>query len=140
MVSMFQYILPTWSECVPHNAHVVRVSHNMLYQSMRSTWSVCSSIYCPRGQSASRIIPTWSECLTMYCLYGQSVSHIMPMWSECHHILVWSERCHILRRSECHHILPTWSECLTICCFNLCGLHSQYVSVYIAHVVRVCPT
>jgi len=136
------------------------------------------------------ILPTWSECLTMYCLHGQSVSHIMPMWSECHHILVWSERCHILRWSECHHILvwsarchilrwseciphnahvvrvshnmlyqsmlstwsvcfsiyrpcgqsvshimPTWSECITMRC-----LHGQYVSVCIAHVVRVYPT
>jgi hypothetical protein len=68
MVSMFQYILPMWSECIPHNAHVVIVSHNMLYQSMRSTWSVCFGMYCPRGQSVSHIMPAWSECLTICCI------------------------------------------------------------------------
>jgi len=30
------------------------------------------------------------------------------------------------------HIMPMWPECI-----KLCGLHDQYVSVYIAHVIRV---
>jgi hypothetical protein len=34
----------TWSECIPHNAHVVRVSHNMMYQSMLSTFTECLTI------------------------------------------------------------------------------------------------
>jgi len=52
MVGMSQHILPKWSECIPSR----RVYHHILYQSMRSTWSVCLSIYCPSGQSVSPYI------------------------------------------------------------------------------------
>jgi hypothetical protein len=97
MVSMSQHILPTWSEhipynlmwskCIPYNpvwssvtryiAHIVRVSHNILYQSMLSTrsvpLSVCLTIYrinrcCPCSHVAHNISPTWPECIIIYCI------------------------------------------------------------------------
>jgi hypothetical protein len=135
MVSMFQYILPMWSECIPHNAHVVRVSHSMMCQSTRSTWSVCFSIYCPCGQSVSRYD------VSIYAVYMvRMYHHIALMWSECipcnvhvvrvyHHmpyqlvLFTWSvwitTYCHVVIVS--HNImyqsaLSTWPVCFSIYC------------------------
>jgi hypothetical protein len=131
---------------------MVRAYHSIMCQSMLSTWSVYFSIYCPRGQSVSHVMPTLSECLTIWCInrcclhgqyvsvyiahvvrvypmwcpYGQSVSHIMPMWSECLTIYCscgQSVSPYIAHVvSVSHHIAPMWSERIYLCC-----LHSQYI-------------
>jgi hypothetical protein len=124
-VSAYHNVLPMWSECI---AHVVRV-------------------YCPCGQSASRYVVSIhavcmvsmvsmyhnvspyiahrSVCLMIYCPRGQSASrYVVSIHPVC-------------MVSMCHNILPTWSECIAICRINSSSPHGQYVSQYIAHMVRV---
>ena len=61
-----------WSECIPYIASIYAV--------------YMISMYCPRSQSVSHIVPMWSErvpyiasiyavyMISMYCPCGQSVS------------------------------------------------------------------
>jgi len=97
-----------------YSVHVVRVSHNMLYQ---STLSECLIIYCPM----------WSGCITICCinpcgLHGQNeTAHIAHVVRVYHDMLYQSVR-------------STWSEWNGAYC--PCG---QGVSRYIAliHIVHV---
>jgi hypothetical protein len=114
---------------------------DILYQSILSMTS-CSSQYIAH-------VVIW---LTIYCTCGHMAHHILHMWSYGSPYIA-----HMVSMSQ--HILPVWSERipynsmwssvsryiahivggLTICCINPCCLHGQYVSAYIAHVVRVYP-
>ncbi len=106
-----------WSECIPHNAHVVRVSHNMMYQSMRSTRSVCFQY----------ILPRWSECImicriNLCCPYSQ---HVTPHGA------------HVVR--VYHHILPTWSECIP-CIAHVVSVSHHILRAYPGMYHRIyCP-
>ena len=95
---MYQFILfiwsvcfaiycPVWSGCItiwcinlcylhgqsrlPCIVRVARVYHDMMYQSMLSTWSACLGV-------SQYILPTWPECITICrfnpcCLHAQYV-------------------------------------------------------------------
>ncbi len=110
MASMFQFILPTWSERIPCNAHVVRA-----YCHISTTWSGRIAIYRSRGQGVlpyidhvvrayCHITLTWSECLTIrrinsYCPHGQNVS---PYGAPIYTVMV----------RVSHYIAPMWPECI----------------------------
>jgi hypothetical protein len=140
---------PMWSECIPCG----RVSHDILYRSMLSTWSVCLSIYCPRGQCVSHIIPR-GQCVSRYDvsihtvhMVGNGSAYIAHV-PEC--LVVSIDAVHIIIMY--HHILPMWSKCLAICRINSDCPHYQHahiinmstycpcgqcVSPHVVHVVRV---
>jgi len=123
--------------------HVVRVYHDILYQSILFTWSP----YVAHMVRVYRILVMWSECITIYCInpYCSHGHHMLPIWSEC--IAYWPcgqcvsqyivsiHTVHIAsmsRHTMYQIILSTWSECLTIYCIDSYCLHGQHVSAYIA--------
>jgi len=154
-------MLPMWSKyirvCCPRGQNVSRygvsicavyilgMSHDMVYQSILSTFSACLTIWCinscfphlryvlryiaPCGQDVSRCIALIHtvHILSMSC--DMLHSSVLSTWSVC--IAMYCP-C-----GQCHHIVPMWSECFTIYCISLCHLHGQYVAPYSAHVVRV---
>ena len=79
---------PIWSEWIPYIAHV-------------------------------------AECLAVYCLCGQSVSRYVALIRAVYMV------------GLSHHMLLMWPACLTIYCVDSRGLHDLTISRYIAQIARL---
>ena len=124
MVSMSHHMVLAWSECLmiccpcghhvsPYIVYAVRASCDTRCQIRLSALPVCLTVCCLCGQSVSRYVVS---------IYAINMVITDPIVRGCHN------------RS---HIFLLWSVCLTvrrIKSYCPCG---QYVSPYIARVVRV---